>query len=812
MNLVDYQKVIAEQIYDLLINQDKTLNINLIGKAGSGKTTIGLGLTQYLQENWKVFYLCGINSEMSPYLTWHIGTKIFSQKKLNMDWSVSFGIPNLAPSVIEVAMPKLEKTNFILNSCEESIISSIKKQAGGCSRILFIIDDYELWDIPSKQLAEKIMIPSLKLLEEYEVSWLFLSNKDTIRTSTELPWYNISIGTISDEDICSVLAQNGFMDLHDVTEIRLCAEDNLHLALLAANYYKKGEGKFNDLLDSRINTFTDNDKKAISLLESLSIVETAFSQEEAAFFLDPASLDDYELVYQADEYLSVAEEHKFIDGEGTYYFSSLDVKNYFRLKLAKREKKLHYQFANFLQKKHPEDYYSRGKHIQYSIFNIQKGENNEAWQMLFLAYMRWNFSYGFDEDHYNIMPEIKKLISLNTPMQEELQTDILEKLLQGCSFFEKYDYKNALLQMQSISESILYPALRAECLRIILLCVLQLADNLDAIRCSAENLYQLIERNDFEEDEQYCRAALVMLEVYSDRCVNENRAGLLRVKLENVINKHQHCSDFLALDASYNRKSALFYVAEIAYNRTGSSIVFYRKYNEIKNLYMSLCNNAANAIICGKYDSAKKNLDECLDMINKYTPTYFPSVYKIENNIILTHYLKSEYDSDETDETIINTAKVALTAYETLLSKPINEVSHVVYLNWLGLSMLCDTNDWETELKKAFEYFTDTDLFYEYYFRDLQFAAYLLQQNIKAAKTELDILNQIHVPLLLPYKAIFQKRRQIQRDMLENPSLCDGNAIKYHKIMKQECCHIQDSSCFFYGRGFLLSDLQFLSF
>ena len=812
MNLVDYQRVIADQIYDLLVTQDKILNINLIGKSGSGKTTIGLGLTQYLQENWKVFYLCGINSEMSPYLTWHIGTKIFSQKKWDIDLSVSFGIPNLASSVIEIAMPKLEKTNFVLNSCEESIISSIKKQAEGCSKILFIIDDYALWDIPSKQLAEKIMLPSLNILEEYEVSWLFLSNCDTIKTSPELSWHNINIGTISDSDMYSILAQNGFMNLYDVTEIKLCAENNLHLALLAANYYQKGVGNFNDLLESRINTFADNEKKAISLLEPLSIVEKSFSQEEAAFFLNPASLDDYELEYQADEYLSVAEKHKFIDGEETYYFSSLDVKNYFKLKLAKREKKLHYQFANFLQKKHPEDYYSRGKHLQYSILTIQKGENNEAWQMLFLAYMRWNFSYGFYEDHYNIMLEIRKLIGLNAPMQKKLQKDILEKLLQGCSFFEKYDYKNALLQLQSISESLLYPALRAECLRIILLCFLQLADNLEAIRCSAESLYQLVERTDFEEDEQYCRAALVMLEVYSDRCINENRAALLRIKLENAINKYQYCSDFLALNASYNRKAALFYVAEIAYNRTTLSINFYREYNEIKNLYMALCNNAANAIICGKYDPAKKNLDECMCIINKYTSTYFPSVYKIENNIILAHYLKSECDSDETDETIINTAKDALAAYKTILSKSINEVSHVVYLNWLGLSILCDTNDWKTELIKAYEYFVDTDLFYEYYFRDLKFAAYLLQQNIKAAKTELDMLNQMNVPLLSPYKAIFQKRRQIQKDMLENPSLCDGNALKYHKMIKQKCNHIQDSSCSFYGRGFLLSDLQFLSF
>ena len=141
MNLVDYQVELADQIYDVLIKSEYGTNINLYGKTGSGKTTIGLGITEYLQEDWKVFYLCGINSEMSPYLTWHVGTRIFSQNKLKIDLSVSFGVPNLVSPVVEVAipLPKLEKTNFILNSCEESIISSIKKQAGGCSKILFII-------------------------------------------------------------------------------------------------------------------------------------------------------------------------------------------------------------------------------------------------------------------------------------------------------------------------------------------------------------------------------------------------------------------------------------------------------------------------------------------------------------------------------------------------------------------------------------------------------------------------------------------------------------------------------------------------
>lgn len=66
MKLVDYQEELAKQIYDILINSEYGTNINLYGKTGNGKTTIGLGITEYLKENWKIFYLCGINEEMSP--------------------------------------------------------------------------------------------------------------------------------------------------------------------------------------------------------------------------------------------------------------------------------------------------------------------------------------------------------------------------------------------------------------------------------------------------------------------------------------------------------------------------------------------------------------------------------------------------------------------------------------------------------------------------------------------------------------------------------------------------------------------------
>jgi len=95
---------------------------------------------------------------------------------------------------------------------------------------------------------------------------------------------------------------------------------------------------------------------------------------------------------------------------------------------------------------------------------------------------------------------------------------------------------------------------------------------------------------------------------------------------------------------------------------------------------------------------------------------------------------------------------------------------------------------------------------------DLNFADFLLQGNIKAAQKELEILKSLDVPLLRNYQQIFLKRRAEQELLLNNPKYLNNDPMKYHEIIMKACSHIQDSSCKFFGRGFLLSDLQFLSF
>ena len=74
-------KELVDKLYNKLIFDDKNKGITLYGDVGSGKSTIALGLANQLIEGWTIFYLEGIDSSLSPYLTWHIGTRLYSKQK-----------------------------------------------------------------------------------------------------------------------------------------------------------------------------------------------------------------------------------------------------------------------------------------------------------------------------------------------------------------------------------------------------------------------------------------------------------------------------------------------------------------------------------------------------------------------------------------------------------------------------------------------------------------------------------------------------------------------------------------------------------
>lgn len=818
MRLADYQNDIVTQIYDLLTVDDLNKCINIIGDIGSGKTTIALSVAQLLKENWMVFYIRGVDPTLSPYLTWHIGTRLFSKKKLHFCGELSFGV-NFLPVPLSIEFtggnPKIEKTNYILTPSEEALMNSIKSQVGSNEHILFIIDDFNLWDIPSKQLLQKIIMPSLKLLPEYHVTVLVVS-QEKISLSNEMIWHDIPIPLITDDNLLYILHQNGYARSINLNDIRACAGNDISLCLMAAQYYENNDvgsaPDFKEIMDRRVKSLPEQDREICKILEPLSIIDSYFSEEETAFFIDPTSSENTEMLFLAEEYLFLAQEHDFITGDKNYCFINQKIKDYFRTRLSRREKYHHKKFAEYLQRKHPEDYYSRGKHLKLSIQKNDQSSIYEAWQLLLLAYVRRASELGWQEDIYNIIDEINSLMALISPEHVETQKKIMHNFMDGYHSFSKYDYRPVLYRIQSIGPMFLTPACRAECQRLILLCYVQLAENLIMIRQTADDLFDTIHSDNFNEDEQYCRAALVLLDVYIDRFNEPTKVRQLKNTLIKLINRHLYCPEFLEFNACFNRKSALYYAAPIACRQTGESVQFYREHNNRNGLYMALCNHSANGIVSGDYQLASNALEECISLVQKSENWYYPSHYKIENNKILISYLQMEMQAAGKRRDLIMASKWALEAFKNILHCQDDEVSYVIYLNYLGFSMLCDESTWGTQLAEANKLLADTDAFYKYYLYDLNLAACLLNNDLTGAESELKKLESLDAPLLYPYCPILKKKRDIQEQLISYARQSKYDAIEYNQAVINACSHIQDPTCKFYGRGFLLSDLQFLSF
>ena len=815
MNFADYQKEIIDQIYHLLIDDDDMKVISLYGDNGCGKSTIALGVLDLLQEGWAIFFIEGIDQNITPYLTWHVGTKIYSKKKLDLGSEISFGVNSFShPLSMELGITaQYSKTNFLLTPNEEALITGIKKQSVGNHNILIVADNYELWDIPSKQFLQKLMLPQLNLLDNAHVVALLISPSKIV-SDINIRWTDIPVCEIPDDNIYSILRQKGYHGQINIKDIKACAGNDLSLAIMAADYYDGNslEQNFNMIMEKRRKSLSPQDQEACKVLEPLSIIDSYFTKDETAFFINPDTSDPDETEYLAEEYLSLAEQQKFIVGKGNYHFVNNRIRSYFKSQLSKKERYLHRKFSSYLQKYHPEDYYNRGKHLSLSIQADDTRAIIEAWQLLFLAYIRRAAEVGKMDDVYNILNQITSLIDqLKTGLIDN-QRHTLNEFMKGYQEFSRYNYNKAIIHLQAITPSRLVSATLAEWKRLLLLCHVQLAENPIMIEQIAEELYEIINASDFYEPEQYCRAALVLLDVYIDRLNDGQKVKVLKKNFIQNIQRYIGNTIFEEFEACYNRKAALYYSAVIASLQTEQSIDFYRKHHNYDGLYMALCNHLGNSIISGNYNAAQQALLECDSILKANDGRYFPSRYKLENNRILLDFLMKEKKYKDDPKQYIAIVKDTVTALSKIMDKQADEVSYVVLFNYLGLSMLCGTKNIEKELIDVSKELYNIDGYYQYFLHDLLFAYALLRGDITEAAKQLNVLKSLNVPLLYEYKKIFIKRQNAQENLLCTPVRYNGDPLKYHIDISAACTHVQDTSCYFWGRGFLLSDLQFLSF
>lgn len=820
MQLADYQSKYLDELYNKLVNDNHQF-ILFTGQKGSGKSVIVEELANSLMENWQVFLITGTGVESPPYYTWYSAANTFSNHRHLQINEIAFGVsfePIGIPVGLEMGL-SLSASESILSSNEQAIVKSIRKKIGKNEHILFIADNYSSWDSASQELLTKIIAEKSGILgSKKRIHFILVDlSSNQINVSVNNEFNEISINEISLEDIKQVISQQPYInasELCDLEKIIQFTGFDLRLINLAVSY-QQGSNEFSDiqtledLLERRISDISKEKHEVCQTLERVSIINSLFSEREAAYLLDKEPIHTERILDEAAKLQLIRKRHE-------YDFPNTEIQKYFEAKLDSERKYLHYRFAQYLQENYPEDYFSRASHLYlsekaYSEHNILEA----AYLMTIEIIRRQEITNGAAE---SILEE--KLVEIISCLPSEIVRIVklnISLFIEGNIKIKQCNYMEAISCFSSLQFVYATKVFSIEAMRLLVLSLVQLADDLYEIKQKSDELYDMITDSELHEDEVWCRAALLLLEVYGDRHICNERFQILKRGFDIRIRKHMYQSAFRALNYKYASKAALFFNALIAIKLTEESCEYYRDYNSIPNLYFSLCNNAANRIICGEYKEARDRLQECKEIISSNEDINFPSIYKIENNDIINDFLLSEgklfdYQSRrEREELIITAAKEAIIRLQQIVGQQGYEVTHVIEFNLLSMLLLIDDRDNAYRMIQEFEKeYSNLDAYYKYYYHNACISYSLLEGKYDEAANQLNIIEKFNVPLLSSYTKIFNRKNYILHEFIEEKF--EGNGFDYNYEFIRRDMHRQDISASFWGRGLLLSDLQFLSF
>jgi hypothetical protein len=819
VQLAGYQIEYYHKLHSNLVYDDSSV-IVFTGHRGCGKSVIIEEIADAFKDTWKVFLLTGAGKGSPPYYTWYAASQksvALTRKQLT---DISFGI-SFQPVGLPVGLGlnvgmTLSKVTF--NNNEYAILKAIEKTIDQ-DRVLFLAEDYNSWDQASKELLSKLIAYKSSLFVDKKCVSVVLidsqiDDKAHLSESFQSDIQEIRIADIPYQDIVEIISRNLCIDslnIGDLEEIVRFTSYDLRLIGLAVQYEQNSTDSsssrnLRDLLEKRISQMPESQQQVCRTLECVSIINSHFTEKEAAFLLSREPL-------YAEKNLDEAVKMYLVRKRQAYDFPNQEIQRFFEEKLNIEKKYLHHKFAQYLQIYHPDDFLGRAHHLFLSDDVGDEDNAKNAAYFLAIEIMRRREITDGDDEAY-LQNRLKEITDALPDIFRKRVLVCISAYFEGILLLNRCNYNEAIMKLSEVQYVYASEAFYVDVMRQKLLSMVQLADDLHSIKTLADHIYDIVSSEKFVEDEIWCKTALLLIEVYGNRHVRQDRFDSLKSGFEARVRKHIKLGSFRALYAKYTCKSSLFFNSMVATKLTEDSCEYFRTYNNPLSLYFSLCNNAANRIICGEYDIADKRLRECENIIEDNPNIQFPGTYKVFNNKIIKSFLQSEgklLDFSSRDRnTILHAAETAIVELEQLISKQGYEVSHVIEFNLLGMYMLCGKNEKANELFLRFEMqYKKLDIFYKYYFHSAGCTRNILDGRFEEAYIHLESMDRLHVVLLANFTKILDKRSQILGQLISERYSGDAFDLNYELIKKG--IKVQDPSASFWGRGFLLSDLQFLS-
>lgn len=812
-----FQKKVIKQILESWAeDQCNAYLINLYGERGIGKTKIAFSLMEELSNDWAPFYILGKGSNHPAYSTWSMLNQVkFS--KINITMSAEVNLPILPINIRISDDSKNKNTPFDENELRilKGIIKKSKKK-----KILIIVDSFENWDFASKETITRLLISKGKV-EKCQFYILIISENKLVNLENLKYLKHIEVPTPSNEDY-KIIIQSKYPQVTSdeyIEYIKKMINNNFHLAPIVAQYIEEKNKKksphtsnLTEILEYKLNNLKEQRKLDSTYLEELSIIEDMFSKKETSYLLDCTQ-------FEGEKILAIAKDNMFIDGEDKqFYFSDADIKKYFKDKLEIKEKYVHIKFVKYLEEYYPENYYQRFYHAKKGI--DVEGVNGilKGLQLLLIGYARnqSKMKHAIDVNNYHLLQEYDNCLKLLPLHMQSSCANLKKYFINAFLHYRKYEYDDVIKELSLITPIYLCFAFKMEILRMELVCYIQKAHHKEKMLELANSLFNMIVEAEVMEDEQICQSCLILLDVYLDKHEDKQRAEIVKERFFTLINKHLENIEYINMYHNYIRRCSLYYPPEIALKLIDSTILYYKENDLYIDYYMALCNKAANLIIYNELEKAQNILQEATKIIKEQKYLYFPSQYKLHNNQYLIDYFMIEqkyynhFDNIEIKCECLKQIEEVYKKFVELRENKDDEVSYVVDINMLSLSLILSKEDFWDNYQELEKKLHNTDAFYRFYLLNLIFAYSMINQEYSKAKDALEEIQTLEVPLLDPFKPIIEKRIELQKEMVKENF--NGTIEDYNKFFQDNMKKIQDNSYSFYLRGLLFSDLQFLSF
>lgn len=794
-------KIKQEILYS--IHNEKYVVFHIVGKEGTGKTTISEVIaTEFItQYKGNVFYLNPAYQKIpEDYSTFksllhknsenkNVLFNIFKESIKDIPY-VGNTLSEITSQIISSKITK-EDNEQKLEESEQFIISALQKYQKKADT-LYICNSPELWDFRSKQLFFHLIEAIENLEAMNKVCYIIISSDKLLGLKKSQIIYK-HLHKIEKESLPEIVRQfNSELNMNQgqIEKIHSLTDGNLELIKECVNLfnseYVASNKNLYDILKSRIEYVVPNESDALLLLlKEMAFIGEMTDQRLLSKFVSSDQEIYEDLIGKATQLSLLSENQQVISFTQKYVYSILQ-------KMLYKDRKYYRRMVKCIKILYPSRYDLQMYYLYRGGLDYEADKNFFIY--LISYYRENNIEYNLNYDEKNRLQQ-NKLYSIYTEICKSY------KLYKNKQYTEA---ENILFVLYTEEE-----IFRFEIDYLLSLIATNKYNTAEEYKERIQKL-QAYTNDDFKTEypEMYMRAQMMLCEFYAEINFEADLKQSLR-ELTNNFNRYSATDKQIqCYENCFKMKSNAFYKIEVAEKQTHSALHYFNEHGNkqryISKYYLALLNHAANEIVLGKFEDSYSLLQEAYSITLQY-----PHIKTLHEDILLNNIIISGFYSHK------YSAKECINAIEILINNMQEQADLILLKNNLAVFYSLSGSyeralEYLSNIYNMIRYNEDIDDYYRYYVLN----NYGIQLWIMGQKqSSLKILNYAFALNPLPRDNCYFKTRAEHIRLLVEEKCADEFILNgdWNQYLFIQNPNIVGAAWKFWSSLLLLSELQIWS-